>query len=307
VIVSTGWFSEAAPRELVLRRAMLVLHARPSTLSALGRLVPGEARRQRWLTFVSNLAHWNEVRRTVPRDEWRRLTRGVPVLLYHAFGERDESSRFIVTRRAFARQMRLLSLLGFRVISYGEFARSIAEGRLPPRRTAVLTIDDGYADNAEIAAAILLRRGFGATIFLVTGCLGGVNDWSDAEPLRGRPLLSAEGLAPLRARGLEFGAHTRTHPSLPDLGDDEVTEEIESSRRDLEKALGVPIRTFAYPYGRFDDRAIAAVRRAGFLSACTTEPRLALLDDHPLSIPRIEIRRSDSLRRFLVKVWFGGA
>jgi peptidoglycan/xylan/chitin deacetylase (PgdA/CDA1 family) len=231
----------------------------------------------------------------------------VPVLLYHAFSESDESSRFVLTRRVFARQMRLLSSLRFTVLSYDEFARSIREGRRLPPRTAVLTIDDGYADNGEIAAAILERHGFGATIFPVSGRLGAVNDWSEVAPLRGRRLLSLQQLAPLRERGIEFGAHTRTHSCLPDLPDEAVAEEVEASRRELEQALGTPIYTFAYPYGRLDDRAMAAVQRAGFLSACTTEPRLACLGDHPLLIPRIEIKRGDSLWRFLRKVWFGGA
>jgi len=52
---------------------------------------------------------------------------------------------------------------------------------------------------------------------------------------------------------------------------------------------------------------MAAVERAGFASACTTEPRPARLHDHPLLIPRIEIKQQDSLLRFLRKVWLGGA
>jgi peptidoglycan/xylan/chitin deacetylase (PgdA/CDA1 family) len=301
-----GWFTDGSPRELVLRRAMLALRVRPAMLAALGRLVPGPGRKQAWFIFVSNFAYWDAVRRGLGADEWRRLVRGVPVLLYHAFSEHDESNRYVVTKREFARQMRVLSLLRFNVVQYGELVRTMREGRLPPR-TAVLTIDDGYADNGDIAAAILERHGFGATIFLVSSRLGADNDWSDAAPLRGRALLSVAQLEPLRRRGIEFGAHTRTHCSLPDAADQAIAAEVESSRVELEQALGTPVQTFAYPYGRADERAIAAVERAGFASACTTEPRLARLHDHPLLIPRIEIMRRDSLPRFLRKVWFGGA
>ena len=302
-----GWFTDTTPREVIFRRLVLALRVRPGMLAPLGRLVPGEGSKQQWFTFVSNFAYWDAVRRRLAPHEWRQLARGVPVLLYHAFSEDDESSRFVVTRRVFARHMRLLSLLRFKVLPYGEFARLICDGQLPPPRTAVLTVDDGYADTGDIAAAILERYGFGATIFLVSGRLGAVNDWSRAAPLRGRELLSMEQLDPLRRRGIEFGAHTRTHPCLPDVADETVTEEVESSRLDLEQALQAPIRTFAYPYGRLDDRTVAAVRRAGFLSACTTEPRLARLDDDPLLIPRLEIKGGESLWRFLGKVWFGWA
>ncbi len=301
-----GWFADAAPREVILRRSALTLRASPSLLAALGRLVPGEERKQQWFTFVSNCAYWAPVRERLTRDEWKQLARGVPVLLYHAFSEHDESNRFVISERVFARQMRLLSLLGFKVLPFAAFVELIRDGRLPPRRTAVLTIDDGYADNGEIAATILERHGFGATIFLVSGRLGAANDWSDAEPLRGRELLSVAQIDSLRKRGIEFGAHTRTHAGLPDVADETVADEVESSRWDLEEALGVPGAAFADPYGRLDDRAIAAVERTGFVGACTTDPRLARLDDHPLLIPRIEIRRRDPLWRFLRKVWFGG-
>jgi peptidoglycan/xylan/chitin deacetylase (PgdA/CDA1 family) len=301
-----GWFADAAAPEVILRRSVLTLLARPSLLAALGRLVPGEDRKQQWFTFVSNCAYWAPVRERLTRDEWKQLARGVPVLLYHAFSEHDESNRFVISERVFARQMRLLSLLGFKVLPYGAFVELLRGGRLPPPRTAVLTIDDGYADNGEIATAILERHGFGATIFLVSDRLGGVNDWSDAAPLRGRELLSVSQIDSLRKRGIEFGAHTRTHACLPDVADETVADEVESSRWNLEEALGIPVRTFAYPYGRLDDRAIAAVERTGFFGACTTDPRLARLDDHPLLIPRIEIRRRDPLWRFLRKVWFGG-
>lgn len=301
-----GWFTDTTPREVIFRRLVLAFRVRPAMLASVGRLVPGEGRKQRWFIFVSNFAYWDAVRKRLAPHEWRQLARGVPVLFYHAFSE-YESSRFLVTRHAFARHMRLLSLLRFNVLPYGEFARLIRDGRLPPPRTAVLTIDDGYVDNRDIAAAILEHHGFGATIFLVSGRLGAVNDWSDAAPLRGRELLSVQQLDPLRERGIEFGAHTRTHPSLPDVADETLAEEVESSRLELERAVRTPIRTFAYPYGRLDGRTVAAVQRAGFLSACTTEPRLARLDDDPLLIPRLEIKGGDSLWRFLAKVWFGWA
>jgi peptidoglycan/xylan/chitin deacetylase (PgdA/CDA1 family) len=290
--VSDNWF-HARSLELILRRALLALRVPPSALNFGPR---------RWTEFVARLAYWHSVRRRVAKAEWQRLTRGVPVLLYHAFG--DDPNDFVVSRRQFALQMRMLSLLRFQVVPYGKLVPILSECRVPPRRYAVLTIDDGYLDNATVAADILGPHGFGATIFLVSGALGGVNGWSDDE-LEGRGILSIEDLPGLRARGIEFGAHTRTHPRLPELADDAIADEVESSRHDLERALGESVRIFAYPYGVTDARTVAAVERAGFVGACTTEPRPAQLDDHPLLIPRIGIRRSDSPLRFLLKVWFG--
>jgi peptidoglycan/xylan/chitin deacetylase (PgdA/CDA1 family) len=299
-----GWFTDTTTREVVVRRTLLALHVPPAMVASAGRFLPPQ-RQKLWFALVSNLAYWSAVRRTLGRAEWKRVARGVPVLLYHAFSKNGEDNRFVVDGRSFARQMRLLSLLRWRVVGYGELARTLQDGGLPPPRTAVLTIDDGYADNADIAAPILERHGFTATIFVVSGRLAATNDWSDAPPLRGRALLSQNQLEQLRARRIELGAHTVTHPSLPELQDDAVALEVQGSRAQLEEVLGEPVQLFAYPYGRLDARAVEAARRAGYVSACTTEPRLARADDDPWRIPRLEVKHGDSLWRFLAKVWLG--
>lgn len=295
-------YLDASPQELVLRRTALAMHASPLLLRMLGRLLPSVTR-ARWLGFVSSYAHWAAERKRLDADEWDRVTRGVPVLLYHAFG--DDENRYVVSRTTFARQLRLLALLRFKVRPYAAVALALREGRLPPR-TVALTFDDGYADNADVAVPLLEQHGFPGTIFLVSSRLGGVNDWTTEPALAGRALLSAGQAAALRSRGIDFGVHTCTHPDLTAAGVP-VTQEVTSSRRDLEDALGEPAPTFAYPYGRVDDRAVEAVREAGFESACTTDPRLAQVDDDPLLVPRIEIKREDSLARFVRKLLFGGA
>jgi peptidoglycan/xylan/chitin deacetylase (PgdA/CDA1 family) len=298
-----GWFPDATPRELVLRRAALAVHASPAALGSLGRLLP-RAARTRWSLFVSNYAFWSAVRDHLEPSDWDGLTRGVPVLLYHAFG--DEENRFVVARAAFARQLRLLSLLRFAVRPYAEVAGLLREGLSPPPRTVALTFDDGYADNADIAVPLLTQHGFAATIYVVSERLNDVNDWSAAPPLRGRRLLAAEQLGPLQEQGIDFGAHTRTHRDLSQIPSEVVRYEVGPSRAELEAELGTPARTFAYPYGRVGPCAVAAVQAAGFDSACTTDPRLAQLDDDPCLIPRIEIKHGDSLWRFAWKLWFGG-
>ncbi len=302
-----GWFNTLTIQEITLRRLLLTLRVPASTLAWLGRLVPSGSRRQAWFGFVSRHAFWLGVRRSMDRSHWLQTTRGVPVLMYHAFSETDEIDRFVMPKRSFARQMRMLSLLRYRVIRFEDLAAALAEGRNLPRRAVAITIDDGYLDNFEIAA-LLRKRGFPATVFLVSDRLGANNDWDSDGVVAGRALLSQSEIDRMRSGGsIRFGAHTRTHAELPTIAHDLIESEVKGSRERLERTLETDVLTFAYPYGQFDDRTVGAVAEAGFHGACTAYARRARVGDDPLLIPRIEIRGEDSLPRFLRKLWFGGA
>jgi peptidoglycan/xylan/chitin deacetylase (PgdA/CDA1 family) len=301
-----GWFIDTTSREILLRRALLAVRASPALLAAAGSLVPGAGRRRAWLGFVARLAFWRGARGRMSREVWTRTTHGVPVLMYHAFDQGEEADRYVVSARKLRRQLRLLSLLRYRVVPFEEVARALAASELPPPRAVAITVDDGYRDNLEVALPILRRRGLTATVFLVSKRLGGVNDWTAEGALAKRPLISPEQARALAEEGISLGAHTRAHPRLPDLPDNEVEAEIAGSKSDLEDLLAAPVTTFAYPFGRFDERAAVAAKQAGFVGACTVEPRRARLDDDPHRVPRIEARAGDSLPRFAVKLWFGG-
>jgi len=302
-----GWFGATSRREVALRRLLLGLRVSPTALAPLGRLMPGASRREVWFHFVTRLAFWRAARQRLDSNRWEQITRGVPVLMYHAFAEKDEGDRYVVGRRALARQLRLLSLLGYRGIHFDDLVRALRESRLPPRRAIAITIDDGYVDNLEVALPLLRRHGFPATVFLVSRRLGGVNDWTEDGALSGRPLLSVGQVKSMLAEGVRLGAHTQTHLFLPGQTADAMAGEVGGSHQDLEASLGEPISTFAYPFGGFDDQTVAAVQKSGFSGACTVEPRLVAISDDPFRVPRIEVRSTDSLLRFLVNIWLGAS
>jgi GT2 family glycosyltransferase len=75
-----GWFGDASPRELMLRRLLIALRVPAALLAPLGPLLPGAGRRQIWFTFVARYAFWLSARRSMNREKWARITHGVPVL-----------------------------------------------------------------------------------------------------------------------------------------------------------------------------------------------------------------------------------
>jgi peptidoglycan/xylan/chitin deacetylase (PgdA/CDA1 family) len=192
-----------------------------------------------------------------------------------------------------------------RVLSLDAYLRYRREHRLPPARSVVVTIDDGYRDVRTVAYPILRRLGIPATIFLVSGALGGANAWDRSGELAGRPVLSREDARVMRTGGIAYGAHTRTHPHLPALPSERLRDEVVDGRRELEQAIGEPVPVFAYPYGERDARCEAIVAEAGFSAACGTESGPNSPATPPYRLRRTEVRGTDSLLRFALTLWLG--
>jgi peptidoglycan/xylan/chitin deacetylase (PgdA/CDA1 family) len=90
-----------------------------------------------------------------------------------------------------------------------------------------------------------------------------------------------EEYAPLRwdeirnmaQRGIEFGAHTRSHPILARLETrDEVCYELAGSKARIEQELGSAVVHFCYPNGNlgdFTDQTVEVAQECGYLTAVT--------------------------------------
>lgn len=102
--------------------------------------------------------------------------------------------------RALERQLAALERRGYRVSGL-----SGALAAAPGAKAAALTFDDAFQDFADNAWPLIKARGMGATVFVVTGQIGGSNVWDQGKGIPSVPLLSAEEIAELAAQGVEFG------------------------------------------------------------------------------------------------------
>jgi Predicted xylanase/chitin deacetylase len=100
-------------------------------------------------------------------------------------------------------------------------------------------------------------------------------------------IMSADDVAGLRGSLLSVGAHTVTHPSLPELDAETQWREIAQSRRDCAELTGEAPRAFAYPHGHVNEASAAAVRRAGFDFGVTCELDFVRPDDDDVLLPRL--------------------
>jgi len=225
--------------------------------------------------------------------------RDVPLIfMYHNIVEASEDPNLIcVTPSRFAEQMNWLESRGLRGVGVGALTDAMRHGR--QRGLVGLTFDDGYETVIEAALPELQRRGFGATVFLVSALLGGQNEW-DAGPRW--PLLSGSGVEQLIRSGIEIGSHGATHMRLAGASAKDLVAEVTDSRLALSSLIGGEIRGFAYPYGSMDGASRAAVREAGYEYACAVETPPDALGS--MALPRAYAGQRDTAVRMELKRLF---
>jgi peptidoglycan/xylan/chitin deacetylase (PgdA/CDA1 family) len=227
----------------------------------------------------------------------------VPILMYHRINvvtaeTPSESRGLTVHPRDFARQMRWLRDHGYASITQRDLWAALACGQTLPRRPVLITFDDGYRDVFFQASPVLLRLGFRATAYVVSGRI------SAGDP----SFLTWSLLRALERRGIEIGSHTVAHRDLTSLPDAALLQDLRSSRLALERRLGHPVPWLAYPFGRNDARVRRQARRAGYLLAVTTQPGALASAREPLALPRLRVLDTTGvtgLARMLAAAQFG--
>jgi peptidoglycan/xylan/chitin deacetylase (PgdA/CDA1 family) len=172
------------------------------------------------------------VARRLPGKRSRAL-----VLVYHRVGERGvDPWHLTVEPEIFAGQMATLAH-SWSPLSLAELVEGLERRRLPERAVAV-TFDDGYADNLEVAAPILVEHGIPATLFVAPGLIdaGGTPWWDELASL----LLQPERLPPTLTLSTGNGDYWRIPP--PRAG--EVAAAAASAPQPWEAEPGTRLRTF---------------------------------------------------------------
>ncbi len=205
----------------------------------------------------------------------------IDILMYHSIS--DAGGPTSIAPDIFAAQMQALAASGLPVVSLDALADP---GRLA-ERSVVITFDDGFTDFDQVAWPILRDYNFRPIVYLPTGCIGGVENWVGCNtPVR--PIMDWNRVESLAAEGVEFGAHSITHPDLTSLDSDALEHEVARSGLDITARLGQPIHHFAPPYGS----SSGAVRRCTarhYATSVGTRLGVATPNSDIHDLPRLEM------------------
>ena len=197
----------------------------------------------------------------------------------------SRKARLLIAEKTFQEQMRYLKSNGFRTVTLTEYYEFLTQKRQLPRKTVVITFDDGYKSFLRYAYPALKEVGFTATLFVYTDYVGaGGNAFSWAELKR------------LADEGFQVEAHSKTHGNLRRAANEPANSYQNRLRAELEAPLGLfqknigrSVQFLAYPYGAQDDQVVERTKSAGYLAAFTVRPQSSYAFIDPYRIHRVQI------------------
>ena len=214
----------------------------------------------------------------------------VPILLYHhiGFSLKDESVYYVSPER-FDQQLNLLYQWGYKTISIELLVRAINQGAQLPPKPILLTFDDGSETIYTTALPIMQRYGFTGVSYIVYNYVG-ITNYMNPDQLRA-----------LHAAGWEIGSHSLSHKDLT-LRPDRQEDEIVQSRRQLESLLGVPVLSFAYPFGAYNSDSLHYVHFADYIAAMGLGNESLQGNKNLFYLSRQAVKGTDDLQTFAARL-----
>ncbi|MDA8094320.1 MAG: polysaccharide deacetylase family protein [Betaproteobacteria bacterium] len=241
-----------------------------------------------------------------------RAAQAVPVLMYHHVS--PAPGLVTVSPESFQSQMAYLARAGYTTLTADQFLGFLEGNYAAPRKSVLITFDDGYLDNYVFAFPILKALGLRATIFAVTGWLGEGParherldaGWPDCpnhracmEAIAGaqadRVMLRWSEIEAMQGV-VEVHSHTHTHTrwdktvASEPARDAALAEDLSTSREALRARLGHSSGHLCWPQGYFDARYQTIARELGFRALYTTDKHVNTGATPPENVGRIVIK-----------------
>ena len=231
--------------------------------------------------------------------------RVLAILGFHKIGEPPDTgwdTWFYIPESTFVQQLQYLRDCDWCVIDAAAFLRGLQQPEALPRKSALLTFDDGCRQFLDVGLPCLQRFQYAAVQFVPTGFIGGRNSFdSDSEPEE--PILGWNDLRELERSGVSIQSHGVTHKAFSGLTREELMDEVIRSKAVLEDGLGKQVEMFAYPSGDSGSKAQEAgltLMRTGYRAGLLYGGGLIRLPaPDPYYLPRLAIGPDTDLPKLL--------
>jgi peptidoglycan/xylan/chitin deacetylase (PgdA/CDA1 family) len=225
------------------------------------------------------------------------------VLMYHKV-DSTRKDMLTVTVEQFERQLKYLQDHNYQYITIKDLLSSTDL----VSKSVLLTFDDGYVDNLELAYPILKKYGAKATIFIPTAYVGKASSWDE----NAAPILSLSQLQDLDSAVFELALHSHKHPNYQHLSAEDIEIDIKQNIAFF-RDNNLPFTpALAYPYGGrpknedIKNKMYNIMFQFGIKFAFRIGNRLnAWPLAYPYEIQRLDIQGKDSMAAFKRKIRWG--
>lgn len=214
---------------------------------------------------------------------------GIPVLYYHSVlpdSEVTTRNEVTISPENLKTQLQLVKDLGYTTLTMSELNDYIINNKEIPKKSILITFDDGYADNYVHAFPILKELDMKATIFVISSGIDGGY------------YMSSDQLKDMVNYGIDIESHTVNHVHLDTLSYEEQLKELKDSKATIEKVTNKEVLSIAFPFGDYNEDTLKAVTEAGYSIAFTTNRGLANRTDNKIALDRIYVSSEYSIDTF---------
>jgi peptidoglycan/xylan/chitin deacetylase (PgdA/CDA1 family) len=231
---------------------------------------------------------------------------GLRVLLYHSISGDGRKDALTVSKEQLEAQFRYLRVKGYSSILLSELVAYYDHQRPLPPNPILITFDDGFRNNAEIAYPLAIRYGMKINFFLVPAFMM-MGEYKEQACLR------ADDMYKLDPAFVEVGLHSYAHSSYAELIPSKIEADIERCRLSL-KAMGIRWQPcLAYPFGAYprrkgydQDRLFEILREKGIRLGFRIGNRINSLPlRRQFLVQRLDIRGDKPFLIFRLSLAFG--
>lgn len=222
--------------------------------------------------------------RTRAGDGW------ASILVFHGVSDAVPEDGVTITSTRFGAILRMLRRR-YIVLSMADLVNRLQLRTAFTGQEVVITFDDGYLNNYELAVPLLLEHDLPACFFLTAGFVGtNKTFWWDRAKRSSESLMSWSQAREIAELGFEIGCHTWSHPDLGQEPLTSVDRELYRARAKIEDMTGVSVEHFAYPYGgreHIRQEWIQAIKDAGYSSNSSASNSHVASNTDRFLIPRL--------------------
>lgn len=242
----------------------------------------------------------------------------VPILMFHHFvlNEEECSSGSIITKDKFIDVLDEIEEMGYTTISFRELIEYAQSGVPLPDKPILITIDDGYKSNYDIAYPELKERDMKALVSIIGRSTQYTSNYIENKTL---PHVSWDELNEMIQSGVfEVGNHTYDLHKMREYGGERdgvtknffeseatyfasVREDIASLEESLKLNCNYENDVFCYPYGFYDSLSEATISSLGYKVTLTTDEGINYIKpgDELIGLKRINVEMCTDIKNYL--------